>query len=257
MSEQVELMIRTGAAAASMSLADVPETNTGKGETKKPNIIALVTYVVAVTCFVLSILALATAPDNWKKNIIYTAFIISLFTSIAVIIQRHLLAQMETLREVMNDVRDEANRLQGENDELSIQNNLLKDQAKKVEDLEKQLSDVCAAQGQSVDTFVTLVKENAGILKEIKEQMKARTMSDFMTVLLTSDRDQDFTIDPNEIGALIFRLESQSGVKINKELFIKELEKCNYKLEGVIELVKDIADDGSAVFTIDPENPNI
>lgn len=154
----------------------------------------------------------------------------------------------------MNDIRAEALRLQSENNELSRQNNELEKEAKKVQDIEKQLSDVCGAQGQNVNEFVSLVKENEGILKEIKENMKAQTMNDFMTVVLLSDRDEDFTIDPNEIGALIYRLESQAGVKINKELFKVELEKCNYSIQGVMELVKDIADDGKAIFTIEPKN---
>ena len=84
--------------------------------------------------------------------------------------------------------------------------------------------------------------------------MKAQTMNDFLTIVLLSDRDENFIIDPNEVSPLIFRLENQAGIKINKKLFKAALEKCNYSLFGIMELVKDIADDGNAVFTIEPKN---
>mmetsp|Transcript_4786 Transcript_4786/g.4513 ORF Transcript_4786/g.4513 Transcript_4786/m.4513 type:complete len:264 (-) Transcript_4786:327-1118(-) len=253
MSETIENAMESGAAAASMSMADVPETDNKKKSSVGLRLMDKVSYAFALACAILSFLAMVTYNKDFE-GIIYVAFIISLCVCILVVIQRYQLSKMQTLNEVMNEVRGEVNRLQSENNELTTQNNELEKEAKKVADIEKQLSDVVDSQGQNISTFVSLVKENAETLKNIKEGMKAQTMNDFMTVVLMSDRDEDFTIDPNEVGALIFRLENQAGVKINKELFKAELEKCNYKLKGVMELVKDIADDGQAIFTIEPKN---
>lgn len=176
-----------------------------------------VTYGFAIACVVFSLLAIASAPGNWRKNIIYAAFIMSIFSSFLVTIQRYFLTKMDTLRDVMNDVRSEALRLQTTNNELTLKNNELEKEVKKVEDIEKQLSDLLGAQGHNVDNFVSLVKENSGLLKEIKEKMKAQTMNDFLTIVLLSDRDENFIIDPNEVSPLIFRLENQAGVKIDKK----------------------------------------
>lgn len=84
--------------------------------------------------------------------------------------------------------------------------------------------------------------------------MKARVMHDMVTIVLRADRDESFSIEPNEVPSLILRLETQAGVKINKEKFEEALQSKGCGLDGIMELVRDIADDGKAIFTITPEN---
>ena len=75
-------------------------------------------------------------------------------------------------------------------------------------------------------------------------------MADMMRIVFEADDDEDYTIDPEEIPELIIRLEAEAQVKIDQEKFEEALRDCNYAISGVMALVRDVADDGNAVFTV-------
>lgn len=197
---------------------------------------------------------MAFAPDNWGTNAIYVAFTIGLILSGVVSVQRIILMKYPEIREVINQLRVQVNLMQVENNKLESQVDTLQEETNSLNEMQKQLSEICDSQGQTVDQFSSLVKSNADLIQKIKEQIKARVTHDMITIVLRSDRDESFSIEPKEVPSLILRLESQAGVKINKEKFEETLQSKGCGLDAIMELVRDIADDGKATFTITPEH---
>lgn len=177
-----------------------------------------------------------------SANLVIAMGIFALISSGTAAWQRSQLMKLETLREVINKVRQEVNRLQIENNQLTATNTELEQQVDKVKEVEKGLNDVLTAQGEQVDTFVQTVKENQEILDKIKKKLEAKISQDILSVVMQSDRDGDFTIDPNEIDILVLRLKNAQGVELEEEKFKQMLKDGGYHVSTVLNILKDMMD---------------
>ena len=103
----------------------------------------------------------------------------------------------------------------------------------------------------------------------VKENLEAKVIQNLISVVMRSDNDKDFVIDPEEVDALILRLKNIDGVDFSEENFQKALEKAGYdptkvdvkkggySIQAVIEVIKNLMDDEvpaeDNIFTIQPE----
>ena len=94
-------------------------------------------------------------------------------------------------------------------------------------------------------------------------------MQNLISVVLTSDKDSDFVIDPEEIDHLKLRLKAIDGVDFSEENFKKALkmsgydpdsvdvQKGGYNIKAVLDVMKNLLDDDvpeeDNIFTIKPE----
>ena len=88
-------------------------------------------------------------------------------------------------------------------------------------------------------------------------------MQNLISVIMTSDSDKDFLIDPEEVDTLMLRLKKIDGVDFSEENFAKAVKKAGYDPEkvkaskdgypilAVIEVMKNLFDDDV------PEEENI
>lgn len=178
----------------------------------------------------------------YSYGVVIAMGVVALLTSGYATFQRTRLMKLETLREVHNKLRQEVNRLQIENNELTATNTELEGQVEKVKEVEQGLSDVLSAQGQQVDTFVATVKENQVVLDKIKENLEAKISQDILSVVMQSDRDGDFTIDPEEIDVLILRLNNAQGVDLEEDKFRQMLKDSGYHVSAVLSILKNMMD---------------
>ena len=54
-----------------------------------------------------------------------------------------------------------------------------------------------------------------------QESLEAKIMQNLISVIMTSDNDKDFLIDPEEVDALMLRLKKIDGVDFSEENFVK------------------------------------
>lgn len=145
------------------------------------------------------------------------------------------------LREVINQIRNEVNRLQQENNTLAASVNELEVQAAQLKTAETQLANITKTQGTNVNTFLYEVKQNQLVLDEIQELLVNDVMQSMLSALLRADRDQDFTIDPEEVDILLLRVKALPGVQGVDEVRIKEiLLKRGSGVEAILEVVADL-----------------
>lgn len=72
-----------------------------------------------------------------------------------------------------------------------------------------------------------------------------------MTVIMRADRNQDFTIGPNELNVIIFSLKNIDGIEFNEKLFRELLEahgdkygeEGTYKIDGAMRVIRNLLDD--------------
>jgi len=250
-----------GAAAASLSLADVEMQSVGKKRAvpvsasaysaakKGMGLISTITYCL----FGGTIVACSMAMTIYSSPLIQAACSISIILSVYGLDQRRRLDRMDTLRAALNKVRAEVNRMMTENDKLTHENNKLEAEANRVKDMENRLNGILSSQGKDVAAFVSKVKENQAVLDEIKGCMKAQVSQDIVTVLMNADRDEDCIIDPEEVKGLLFRLRAFDGLDVNEDKFRFLLEKKGNSIDAVVGLVKDLMDDepnDDTVFTV-------
>jgi len=98
------------------------------------------------------------------------------------------------------------------------------------------------------------VKENQKVLDAIKANIQGKIVQDLLGVVLTSDRDGDHMIDPEEMNEFIMRLNMFQGVTFDVERFKNEMKSKGYGLSAVMDIIDNIIDDTVAdkIFKIDP-----
>eukprot|EP00550_Attheya_septentrionalis_P006625 CAMPEP_0198291958 /NCGR_PEP_ID=MMETSP1449-20131203/9281_1 /TAXON_ID=420275 /ORGANISM="Attheya septentrionalis, Strain CCMP2084" /LENGTH=271 /DNA_ID=CAMNT_0043990645 /DNA_START=111 /DNA_END=926 /DNA_ORIENTATION=- len=247
-----DLALSAGVAAvtgeASLSMADVDVTQVGRnndtaaemreGDTKGLGIVETVTYAVCATSFVFAPLAMVVAQASVVNVAMFLAGIIAPYAAY----QRALLSRMDTLRQVHNKIRKDVSRLRAQNDKLSQENDNLERETAKVQGMEASLSGIMEKQGSSVGTFIDLVKENKSIQNKINANLEAVVLQDILDVVIRSDKDEDFIIDPEEVNLLIMRLQSSNGIEVEAEKFKELMAKKGYKLSAVLDICRNLMD---------------
>ena len=92
----------------------------------------------------------------------------------------------------------------------------------------------------------------ADILHQQKIQTKD-AMQSIITLLLDVDRDDNLTIDKNEIEGLFLRLDFMEGVQVEKEKFMAALDEKGYNLGTVLAVLKkqsteDVAEEEKVIL---------
>lgn len=173
-------------------------------------------------------------------------------------LQKRKLAKLGGFRYQHNRLRGEVNELSEENNKLTQNVDELEKSVDKLEEVEGQLAEL-AGDRANADRLVACVKKNQELLDEIKQNLENRVIHDIMTVLMRADRNNDFTIGPNELNMIIFSLNNIDGIEFNETLFRELLsthgEKHGddgvHKIDGAMRVIRNILDPD------DPEEYNV
>lgn len=223
--------------AASLSMTDVDMTKTKSLGGHKMTFVGYITYLGVLASMVTACLAMAIS----QSAVVYALGCISLIVAPVAAIQRVILGNMETFREVHNALRQEVNHLQVDNNDMTMQVNSLKRQSERVKQIESGLNTIIASQGQSMETFVKTVKENGQIQIEIESLLLLDVTQSIIMTVMRADMDQDFQIDPEEMDALILRIKTLPGVEMVDEAQIRALlRQQGNGLDAVMAMVRNI-----------------
>lgn len=160
-----------------------------------------------------------------------------------------------SLHKTINELRAEVNKVQRANKELRGENDRLQENTTKLREVENELEELSILQGQSVDVLLKQVREFKEIQENVKEHLEAKVIQNLISVVMHSDDDKDFVIDPEEIDGLILRLKAIDGVDFSEENFAKALRRSGYdpgsvnvkeggyNIKVVLEVMKNLVDD--------------
>ena len=76
-----------------------------------------------------------------------------------------------------------------------------------------------------------------------QKNLEASIIQNLLSVIVHSDKDNDFQIDPNEVPTLVLKLQNLNGVTFNEANFRKAMKSSGYSLRAVLEITKNLLDD--------------
>lgn len=155
--------------------------------------------------------------------------------------ERHM-GKIPSLRAMNNKLRDDANNLEDAVDDLSEEIDLLEPEADRAAACEEELRAIAEQQEVNVNKLVELVKENAVILAQMRDNLRSRIVQDIITIVVKSDKDNDQTIDKSEAKTLALRIRlslQEYGVQFDSDKFLKAIGN-NPSVPGVIAIVQKL-----------------
>mmetsp|Transcript_19811 Transcript_19811/g.29168 ORF Transcript_19811/g.29168 Transcript_19811/m.29168 type:complete len:301 (-) Transcript_19811:321-1223(-) len=271
MIDSTDLLVTAG--EASLSMVDVEMSTVGKKkavmnsevkavmtdedvENEKPPVGLFTLIVYCVTSFTVVVAIGAMAIEN--AALVYIAMSFPVMISPYASYQRYQIVMGDSLRTVINRIRMDVNRFTSENAKLKATNDRLSQEVGTLERVEANLNNIVEEQGTNASEFMNLMKENQTTLDTIKENLQGQVLQDLLRVVMQSDRDEDFQIDPEEINILVMRMQNVSGVVFNEDHFRALMKKRGYKLQVVMDICKtlivgdhDDEEDEEHIFTLD------
>jgi len=148
-----------------------------------------------------------------------------------------------SMGQVSRRMRLEMDRLAAENKRLKYEVERLESTVGSMEDIENALDEITKQQGASIEALQEQVDYQRGILEEMREDARSGMLQNLLTVIIASDEDGDFTIDPDEIDVLVENIRG-AGFKVNHANFAKVVEEKNGSIQAVLEICKSVMDGG-------------
>lgn len=171
--------------------------------------------------------------------------------------QHRELLKLGTLRSAQNSLRNQINSLQIQNERLHRHLLRLDGSVQELEDVERELNRIVGDKSNT-QRMVNVIKKQERIHQEMKKNLQSKVLQSILGVVVKSDSNRDFAINPAELELLIVRLKMMDGVVLDETKFRQRMANPKHStLEGIMELVRSLykeeADGCSAVFELHPE----
>lgn len=168
--------------------------------------------------------------------------------------QQRRLTDVVALQETHKFLAYEVERLGKETNRLHDTVEELSETVDRLEDVEQALDVITQTQGQSIEAFEAQVKDNRDILNKMQSNLKANVLQNLLQVVIRSDKDEDLTIEDDEIGDLIDRIKGINGVQVNESRFREAILSSGGSLKAVMDIIRNLMDDsvseGDEIFVI-------
>ena len=189
---------------------------------------------VGITCVLTAIVAMIVE----QSAIVIVGGILSAILGPYAYYQQTRLTDIKALKETQEVLHGHVDTLSNENERLSNNVEDLTTSVQKLTDIQEALDTITAQQGQSVQAFEEMVKENRSLLESMQTNLKANVLQNLVSVIIRSDTDQDMIMDDAEIDHLMRRIQNLSGVELHEDRFRKKI--ANKSIADVMEVVKNL-----------------
>lgn len=130
----------------------------------------------------------------------------------------------------------------------------------RLSEVEEGLSKIADKSNTQVNRLVEIVKEMGELQLRVKTVLERQVMQQIVDAVVTSDKDGNFTLTPQETEMLKLRLKNIGGVVLNQENFDNMIASDENELtvSDVMHMVRNLLDDNvpqeKNVFVLDPES---
>ena len=147
------------------------------------------------------------------------------------------------MQETHKALSEQVDRLGRENKRLHMTVEDLSETVDRLEDVEQALDVITQTQGQSIEAFEEQVEDNRDILSKMQKNLKSNVLQNLLQVVIRSDEDENMTIEDHEIGDLINRIQSISGVEVHEQRFRDAITGSGGSLQCVMDIIKNLEGD--------------
>lgn len=147
------------------------------------------------------------------------------------------------MQETHKALSEQVDRLGRENKRLHMTVEDLSETVDRLEDVEQALDVITQTQGQSIEAFEEQVEDNRDILSKMQKNLKSNVLQNLLQVVIRSDEDDNMTIEDHEIGDLINRIQSISGVEVHEQRFRDAITGSGGSLQCVMDIIKNLEGD--------------
>lgn len=176
-------------------------------------------------------------------------------------VQKRILNDLGSFRDLHNLLRKKVNELMVQNDVLTNNVNRLAGSVSELEQVEQELAEI--ADTDNIDRLVFVVSETKRINEKMKKNVQAKIVQQLITTVLRTDRDLDLKIGPRELKNLMLRLDHSAGFDFHQENFLNLLGNTNepVPIEKIMGVIRNLKDDSVPesmnVFTVRPDRKSV
>jgi cell division protein FtsB len=218
-------------ASRSKSLENIPEFTFGE----------FIAYTLALGSIISSIAAVIIIGGSVLKAAVILTFLLGPYSAF----QHSRIVDIQALKESYKALSKEVRHLSHENTRLKTEVQNMSSTVDELEDLENTLDTIQKTETKSVQDLVTSVEKNRQTLMKMETNVRASVLQNIITVLMTSDTDNNFVLSNQETNKLLDTVRGMKGVTVNEKKFRKIVKETNGSLKGIIDIISNLLSDGS------------
>lgn len=167
------------------------------------------------------------------------------------VFMQRTLTDLETMRELNQDILEQASRLEANNNLLAEQNQKLDKSGEKLKKAEESLEKLSLAQGMNLEELIKQVEDYQKIQENVKANVKDQILQTLISAVMDCDTDKDYVIGSHEIEELCARLDSIPMVEFNNDSFSAAMNEVGGSILEFsrLHLSDDVALDDEDIFT--------
>eukprot|EP00587_Corethron_hystrix_P003931 CAMPEP_0113304676 /NCGR_PEP_ID=MMETSP0010_2-20120614/4600_1 /TAXON_ID=216773 ORGANISM="Corethron hystrix, Strain 308" /NCGR_SAMPLE_ID=MMETSP0010_2 /ASSEMBLY_ACC=CAM_ASM_000155 /LENGTH=426 /DNA_ID=CAMNT_0000158927 /DNA_START=384 /DNA_END=1668 /DNA_ORIENTATION=+ /assembly_acc=CAM_ASM_000155 len=178
--------------------------------------------MTAIIAFFMTPISLFVVNKNLKDPLILFVAIAAGGSTVLSAFQQQTLTELNTIEELLEAVMQERDNLLIDVQFLEEQVKCLEGTRERLWETERTLDKIANMEGKCIDNFAMVVQENRTILNNLRANVQANVLHTIFSTFLSTDKDDDFYLDPSEEDDLLMRLRALKGVKFDEQMFLKE-----------------------------------
>ena len=154
--------------------------------------------------------------------------------------QQRKITEIESLKETNEVMQEEVAHLTAENGRLQAQVQQIEKSVSNLSQLEDTLEAVNVMRGESIKKIEEQLNDSKEILANMSQNRKAVILQNLITVLLSTDGNQDMLLSDEEIDDLIHNMESINGVELKEDLVRNTIIDAGRSVASVMEVARNV-----------------
>lgn len=159
--------------------------------------------------------------------------------------QQTKLTDIEGLKETREKLEQEISMLKDSNERFHNELIELNETVNKLFEVEATFQKITEFQDLSVENLAVQVQENRKNLNMLEGLHRTLTLQNLLSVIVSSDNDNNNIIDTEEVDVLIKRIQDINGVELNEKRFREAVLGSGGSLSEVMTMIQNLMREGS------------
>ena len=175
-------------------------------------------HTVAMIAIVSSIVSIKLLQDD-VSYIVYISSILCCVVALIIVLQQRTIKKIGSIKQRNNLLRKQVNYMKQERERLHRTLSRLDETSNELQYVPKQLTQLVKDQQVDVDRIVYIIKQQHILQEQMRNKITQQILQSILSIVVQSDRDGNWTLQPTEIEQLIVRLGLIQGITFHEKRF--------------------------------------